>query len=434
MSRRPADDPRPPRDLLVAVVGELAGAALVLDGALRIVEATPQARDLLGVELPAGVAAAKVLCGRSKERPVAEALAAARKVDAIIAAPSGAGRLRVRASPVGQGSAAGWLLVLSAEPAADEVELFHGMWTADPATRRLFRLVERAARSDATVLVRGETGSGKERVAEALHRLSRRAAGPYRAINCAAMPQALLESELFGHVKGAFTGAVRDREGLFASADGGTLFLDEVAEMPLEVQAKMLRVLETGEFTPVGGRDPLRADVRIVAATHRALRREAEAGRFRADLMYRLRVIPLFLPPLRDRGDDVVLLARKLTEAMNGANERQITGIAPAAADALRRHDWPGNVRELKNALAFAYVVGEGPTLVEADLPPEISGAPPTVQTRSTERLDRRPTEVERILAALDRAAGSRTRAAQILGWSRVTLWRRMRELGIDGG
>jgi DNA-binding NtrC family response regulator len=323
----------------------------------------------------------------------------------------------------------------SAGPAGEsEPELFFGMWTCDPATKRLFRLVERAARSDAPILVRGETGSGKERVAEAIHRLSRRAKGPFRAINCAAMPPALLESELFGHVKGAFTGAVRDTPGLFESAHEGTLFLDEVAEMPLEVQAKMLRVVESGELTPVGGRVSRRADVRLVAATHKAMRKEVELGRFRADLMYRLRVIPLFLPPLRDRGDDVILVADKTIAAMNAKSERRIERIAPAAAAVLRAHDWPGNVRELKNVLAFAYVMGDGPTLLPGDLPPEIGAtAKPTVDgSAPSVPAGGRLGEDERIARALEKAGGNRTRAAKALGMSRVTLWRRLKQLGID--
>ncbi len=433
MASRPKPRAISPTGVLAAL-GELVGAAIVLDAQLRIVGATARAIELLGTEIPLGVSAIKVLCGRSAQRPVAEALAARRTVDAIIDAPEGDRRLRIRAMPIHDGDEdAGWTLLLSDEPGGTEAELFHGMWTQDAATKRLFRLVERAARSEASVLVRGETGSGKERVAEALHRLSRRASGPFRAVNCAAMPQALLESELFGHVKGAFTGAVRDAEGLFASADGGTLFLDEVAEMPLEVQAKMLRVVESGEFTPVGGREARRADVRIVTATHRPLRQEVEQGRFRADLMYRLRVIPLFLPPLRERGDDVILLATRLIAIMNRSSERQVATLAEGAMAALRAHDWPGNVRELKNVLAFAYVMGDGPVLVTTDLPPEISGALATARSEPTS-VGPRSSEAERIRRALDRAAGSRTRAAKVLGVSRVTLWRRMKELGLADG
>ncbi|MBI2395883.1 MAG: sigma 54-interacting transcriptional regulator [Deltaproteobacteria bacterium] len=319
---------------------------------------------------------------------------------------------------------------------AHEVELFRGMWTTDPGMKRVFRIVERVARSDATVLVRGETGSGKELVARAIHDLSPRGKGPFRAINCAAVPSTLLESELFGHVRGAFTGAVRDTPGQFRLANKGTLFLDEVAELPLEVQAKMLRVLETRTVTPVGARDPVPVDVRIVAATHRPLRREVEAGRFRADLMYRLRVIPVFLPALRDRVGDAVLLTERILEEYNARGGRRVTRISPGAKTAIERYPWPGNVRELRNALEYAYVIGDGPTLERADLPPEIAdpertidGAPIPERTN----LASANSDAGAVQRALERTGGDRTRAARLLGISRVTLWRRMRELGLLG-
>src|SRR5690606_20670929 len=248
---------------------------------------------------------------------------------------------------------------------------FQGMLTCSPAMLQVFRLVERVAQGDETVLVRGETGAGKELVARAIHDLSRRRNGPFHAINCAALPKNLLESELFGHVRGAFTGAVRDRPGHFQLAEGGTLFLDEVAELPLELQAKLLRVLETRTVMPVGGRDPIPVDVRLVSATHRSLRLEVEAGRFRSDLMYRIRVIPIFLPPLRDRPEDVLLLSRRFIEEGNARSPRRIEEISPEALALLQGHDWPGNVRELQNVIRYAFVIGEGPRLLPTDLPPE---------------------------------------------------------------
>ena len=316
------------------------------------------------------------------------------------------------------------------------------MWTQDAGMKALFEIVGKVAREDVPVLVRGETGAGKELVAQALHALSPRAAGPFRAINCAALPAALLESELFGHVRGAFTGAVRDQVGHFQHADRGTLFLDEVAELPLEVQAKLLRVLETQSILPVGGRDPIPVDVRIVSATHRALRAEVEAGRFRADLMYRLRVIPVFLPPLRERPGDLALLVGRLVTEANARARRTVVRISSDALAALERHDWPGNVRELKNALAYAYAIGDGPVLTLADLPPEISG-----QTRPGAGPVRPATghffgvlespqdgtsEAERIQALLARHRGNRDRVAAAMGMSRVTLWRRMKKLGLE--
>jgi len=432
---------RPTHDeLTLAVLEELGGGAvLVLDRELRILSSTPSADALLG-EVPRGVLAPRLLCGGATKRPVAEALAAGRPVTATLAR-EGERSLRVSAVPVHRrGARVGWALLLAEDAVSSEgPELFHGQWTDHPDMKRMFRVIERVARTDATVLVRGETGSGKELVATALHGLSSRASGPFRAINCAAVPAPLLESELFGHVRGAFTGAVRDMPGHFELAHGGTLLLDEVAELPLDVQAKLLRALETRTVTPVGAREPVEVDVRIVAATHRALRKEVEAGRFRADLMYRLRVIPIFIPPLRARGHDVVLLAEKLVEDMNPRSPRQIARISEAAKAALTRYDWPGNVRELRNVLEYAFAIGEGPVLVESDFPPEIFArtttdekeVPPVNAPAPPPEAAQGSPEAARILRAIERAGGSRARAAKSLGISRVTLWRRMKELGL---
>jgi transcriptional regulator with PAS, ATPase and Fis domain len=313
------------------------------------------------------------------------------------------------------------------------------MWTADPGMKRTFRILERVADSDAPVLVRGETGAGKELVANAVHALSGQRNGPFRAINCAALPPNLLESELFGHARGAFTGAVKDVPGHVQLAQHGTLFLDEVAELPLELQAKLLRVIETKTVLPVGGRQPIPTDVRFVSATHRSLRKEVEAGRFRADLMYRLRVLPVFLPPLRARPGDVLLLTRRFIDERNARGKRRIERIAPATESVLRAHDWPGNVRELKNVIEYAFAMGDGPVLEPGDLPPEL--ADPEVSADAPEIAEpgnsagRDQGEGARIRRAIERSAGSRDRAAQILGISRVTLWRRMKALGIlDAG
>jgi len=442
MAKKPVA-PLPVEKVLVAALEELGGGAvMVLDAELRIVATSRAADQLLGAAPPLGARAPSILCGGAVERPVAQALAAGRAITASIPRPDRRGdrTLRVTTTPIhDQGQRIAWVLALREEPlSVDGPVLFHQMWTADPAMKRVFRIVERVALTDTSILVRGETGAGKELVAAALHDLSPRKAGPFRAINCAAVPAALLESELFGHVRGAFTGAVRDNPGHFRQADKGTLFLDEVAELPLELQAKLLRVLESRAVLPVGGREPIPIDVRIVAATHRALRREVEAGRFRADLMYRLRVIPIFLPPLRSRGEDVVLLAERFIDEMSPRAARKILRIAPSAKDALLRYDWPGNVRELRNALEYAFAIGEGPVLVEADLPPELidptqAGEPPpaNVPPRIDEALG---PEAAKIVRALERAGQNRERAAQILGISRVTLWRRLRDLGLLEG
>ncbi|HNN95668.1 MAG TPA: sigma-54 dependent transcriptional regulator [Pseudomonadota bacterium] len=317
------------------------------------------------------------------------------------------------------------------EPASDGV--FFGMWTADAGMQRVFQIVQKAAQSDVSVLLRGETGTGKELLAKALHDLSPRKGGPFHAISCAALPASLLESELFGHVRGSFTGAVRDNPGHFRLAAGGTLFLDEVAEMPLDVQAKLLRVLETHTVIPVGGRESIRVDVRIVAATHKALRAEVEAGHFRADLMYRLRVVPIFIPALRERGGDVIRLAQRFIRELNGRSSRRIERIATAAARRLTEHDWPGNVRELRNVIEYAFVIGEGPVLGLADLPPELHEARPSRGARALPPPpDPREGQVVRIRQALEQTGGHPGDAAQLLGISRVTLWRQIQRLGLQ--
>ncbi len=436
--------PKPPDPLLGAALSASLGAALLLDAELKIALATEEARALLGVEVTLGALAVKVLCPNSPDRPVAEALAKGRAVQAVIAHPAKgtAGRLlKVRAIPLLQGERhLGWLVLLDAAGASGEGAVcFHGMWSQSPKMKEVFRILERVAVDDASVLLRGETGTGKELAARALHVLSRRASGPFQAINCAALPANLLESELFGHVRGAFTGAVSNAKGHFQLADGGTLFLDEVGEMPPELQVKLLRVLETRSVLPVGGRKPVAIDVRIVSATHRALRYEVEEGRFRADLMYRLRVIPIFLPALRERREDIALLCAKFIESMNPAARRRIERVAPTVLSLLERQEWPGNVRELRNILAYAYAVGDGPILQPNDLPPELldgalsgglvssegtpRGAPHSEQPLSAEG--------RRLLDALRRTGGNKKQAANLLGMSRVTLWRRLQELGI---
>jgi transcriptional regulator with PAS, ATPase and Fis domain len=382
-----------------------------------------------------------LLCRDRPKRPLAEALVEGRPIQAVIPHPSaraGERMLRVRSLPLRDRS--GFMLLLDEAPGDDDEPVeFHGMWTRSARLKQVFRVIERVAPDDVTVLVRGETGTGKELAVRALHALSTRRRGPFAAINCAALPATLLESELFGHVRGAFTGAVRDAPGHFQLAHGGTLFLDEVADMPLELQAKLLRVLETRTVLPVGGRKAIPVDVRIVSATHRALRKEVEAGRFRADLMYRLRVIPIFLPALRERSEDIALLCQKLIERMNTTARRRIERISPAALHVLELHDWPGNVRELANVLAYAYSIGEGPILQPTDLPPELLDTPPgrpDVQAAVVARAGEGQSdpELRRILAALERTGGNKNRAARLLGISRITLWRKLRAAGLENG
>ena len=250
---------------------------------------------------------------------------------------------------------------------------FHGIVTGAPQMLALFERIRRAARSDATILVRGPSGTGKELVATALHAESPRTAHPLQAVNCATFTPELLASELFGHVRGAFTGAVRDKAGVFALADGGTLFLDEVAELPLDLQARLLRVIQSRRFTPVGATGEVEVDVRIISATNAPLRKLVAEGRFREDLMYRIRVVVLYLPRLVERDGDLEVLTWHFIDEFNHRpGMRRIHAIEPAAWEAMRAYPWPGNVRELRNNLEQAFVLGEGPVLRLDDLAPEI--------------------------------------------------------------
>ncbi len=240
---------------------------------------------------------------------------------------------------------------------------FQGFIGSSPVMQAVYREIENIADSNATVFITGESGTGKEVAAEAIHRAGRRSRGPFVAINCGAIPENLLESELFGHVKGAFTGAIEHRAGAAREAHGGTLFLDEICEMELKLQVKLLRFLQSGMIQKVGSSKPEPVDVRIVCATNRNPMREVAEGRFREDLFYRLNVIPLEMPALRERGEDVVLIAEAFMERFAADEGRKLEGISPEGLAALRRHNWPGNVRELQNCVRRAVVVGEGPLL-----------------------------------------------------------------------
>lgn len=318
-------------------------------------------------------------------------------------------------------------------PGEEEVEEFHGIFTRDPAMRQAFRIIRNVAETGATVLIRGETGSGKELVAQAIHRESHRRDRPFLAVNCAALSPSLLESELFGHVRGAFTGAVKDHAGVFQRADGGTLFLDEVAELPLELQAKLLRVLQERDFVPVGGDRAIKVDVRVVAATHRSLREQVKEGRFREDLMYRLRVVPIFLPPLRERRLDVSLLLWRLIDCHNARGQRQVLRVDPDAMRTLLDHGWPGNVRELQNVVEYAFAVGRGEVLRLEDMPPEFREVRPVQPTAPQAVAPRIETtdEASRIREALAAAGGKIDPAAKQLGLSRATFWRKRKLHGL---
>ncbi len=306
------------------------------------------------------------------------------------------------------------------------------------ALAEVLRDVRKVAPQKTTVLVQGESGTGKELVARALHELSPRASFPFVAVNCGAIPAELLESELFGHVRGAFTDATRDKKGLAAEADGGTLFLDEVGELPLGLQVKLLRFLQEEELRPVGDTRTRRVDVRVVAATARDLERGVAEGWFREDLYYRLNVVGVRLPPLRERRDDVpALVERFLARYAPLRPELVRPSISPEALEALRAHRWPGNVRELEHVIERAVVLAEGPVIREEDLPDAIRGAPaaPGALAAPGEDLSvkraTRAVEQQLIRAALERTGGNRTRAAELLDLSYRALLYKIKEYGL---
>ena len=301
------------------------------------------------------------------------------------------------------------------------------------AMRRVLALAERAAATDSTVLITGESGTGKERIARLLHAHSRRSKKAFVGVNCGALPETLLESELFGHKKGAFTGATADKQGLFEAASDGTLFLDEIGEMSLSMQVKLLRALQEHTVRPVGSTKDVAVDVRVVAATNRDLEALVEAGGFRKDLFYRLRVIPLELPPLRERRDDILPLARLFIAKTCRQNSCGPCALSSDVLDALHAYSWPGNVRELENAIERAVVLAEGQPKIElGDLPLEVR-APAAGASGSGDAEPLTLAEVERrhILATLERLGGNRAATAQALGIGENTLWRRLKTYGV---
>jgi two-component system response regulator AtoC len=319
---------------------------------------------------------------------------------------------------------------------------FHNLVGRSPAMREVFRLLEKAASLDITVLLLGETGTGKELAARAVHYHSARRERRFVPVNCGALPAELVESELFGHARGAFTGAAAARRGLFEEAQGGTLFLDEVGELPLPAQVKLNRALQEKEIRRVGESQPVKVDVRVIAATHRDLREEVKAGRFREDLFYRVNVFPVTLPPLRDRVEDVPLLAAHFVEKHARALRRTMAGFEPEALRRLAGYGWPGNVRELENAVERAVAVSSGDRVGVADLPPEIAAATPAGGALDPAALAKLPyreavaeardrTSRDYLVALLAEFGGNVTRAAERAGMERESLHRLLRRYGI---
>jgi transcriptional regulator with PAS, ATPase and Fis domain len=296
---------------------------------------------------------------------------------------------------------------------------------------QVFDLIENAARSDAPVIILGESGTGKELVAKAIHQLGERKKGAYVKVNCAALTESLLESELFGHVKGAYTGAFQSRAGRFEMAQGGDIFLDEIGDLPLSTQVKLLRVLEEKVIERVGDGKPVPVDVRIISATNRNLPGLVEKGSFRKDFYFRINVIPIYLPPLRERAQDIPLLAESFFRKIRLKNGKNIEGISNSTMEVLMNYSWPGNIRELKSAFEYAFVTCQDSLIQPHHLPPDILKE----KTISTELKAVAPSRVEikkgQLIDALARAKGNQSLAAEILGISRVTVWNRMKRLGI---
>ncbi len=299
--------------------------------------------------------------------------------------------------------------------------VFHGLVCASGEMKEIVTLVRELAPFDSTVLILGESGTGKEVIARALHEESKRRESPFVTVNCSAYSEGLLESELFGHVTGAFTGAVRDRKGRFESANGGTLFLDEIGEVSQAIQVKLLRVLQERVIERVGDQTPLPVDIRVVAATNRDLRQEVRSGGFREDLFYRLNVITVDLPPLRDRRKDIPALAEHFLPRFAEKTGKKMDAFSEEALEILLHHDWPGNVRELENAVEHAVVRTRGPVIVPKDLPREVRGGGPEAAG---------PANESRIDAAMTATGGRVGQAAEILGIHRTTLWRWLKKNG----
>ncbi|MBE9469860.1 MAG: sigma-54-dependent Fis family transcriptional regulator [Chloroflexi bacterium] len=317
---------------------------------------------------------------------------------------------------------------LSLRQRLEERHHFESIITKSSKMQRVIELIKVVAKSNATVLITGESGTGKELVARAVHSNSPRMGRPFVAVSCGALPESLLESELFGHEKGSFTGAYAQKKGKFEFANRGTLFLDEVGEMSGNIQVHLLRVLEEKEFTRVGGNEPIKVDVRVISATNKDLKRAIANGEFREDLYYRLNVVTIELPPLRERKEDIPLLAQHFLNKFALENDKEVTGFSPEATKSLLDYDWPGNVRELENAVERGVILAKGSLVTVADLPQESASLARSVP------IGRALREVERnhILSVLNGTGGNYSEAARVLGITRMTLYNKAREYSLN--
>ncbi|MFZ7128074.1 MAG: sigma-54 interaction domain-containing protein [Desulfobacterales bacterium] len=314
----------------------------------------------------------------------------------------------------------------------DTEDGFQGIIGRSPSMRNLFEIVRKSAWSEAPVIIYGESGTGKELVARAIHQLGNRRDAPLVMINCAALNESLLESELFGHIKGAFTGAYRHREGRFEAAHGGDVFLDEIGDMPMSIQVKLLRFLETKVFERVGDQNPISVDARIITATNRNLESLVAAGKFREDFFFRINVIPIHIPPLRDRKEDIPLIVAHFIRRLRETTGKPITGLSAEAMERVMAWEWPGNVRELKSAMEYAFVIAESGQIETAALPHKIGGIGIASAVSSCPTDPAQEAEKQALIDALRATGGNQTRAAGILGINRVTVWNRIRKYGIQ--
>ena len=452
------------RTFLETVFKSVADGIITVDMNLGIMEMNPAARLLLG-ELEPGLAEQNSiarLCSRDEFAPLKKDLLQALKTGGEISARNfecqGTGRRRkvlsVSTAPLkdGAGGLAGAVMVVRDQSPVEAVptgrrQQFHRFLGASDAMQAAYTMIENVGRVDLTVLITGESGTGKELAAEALHLESHRKNRPLVKVDCTAIPESLLESELFGHRKGSFTGADRDRLGRILQADGGTLFLDEIGDISPLMQLRLLRFLQESTFYPVGQDTPLHVDVRVITATNVDLKEKVRSGAFREDLYFRLRVIDIILPPLRERGDDILLLADHFIARIAPKVGKTIGGLSDQARQLLLQHRWPGNVRELEHVIERACVLCPGPTISTDHLPLDLTSlsrpaeqpafadsgpAPPVFAQPEPVAPATTLSRADRIVAALRTAGGNKAKAARLLGIDRTTLYRKIKELRLD--
>jgi len=433
------------RSHLEAIFRSVQDAILAVDDRLVVTEANEAAREICGVSrdgIGSPFAPSGHPCGGKCLEILREVLKEGKIVEARRIECQAEGRPKRVVSLVGsplrsaQEAIAGAVLVVKDETRMDLLERdlgerreFHNLIGKNPAMQQIYSLIEDLANVPTTVLITGETGTGKELVAQALHHRGGRCDGSFVKLNCSALAESLLESELFGHVRGAFTGAFQDKVGRFERANGGTIFLDEIGDIPPGVQARLLRVLQEKEFERVGSSVPVRVDVRIVAATNKDLRERSKRGLFRDDLFYRLNVMEVRLPPLRERKEDIPLLVDHFLKRFNERFQKEIVSVSSDVRKVFDEYSWPGNVRELEHALERAFITCGQPTITVDHLPAELMDFP---EDESFAGKETAVPDREAILAALQRTGGNKAKAARLLGIGRQTIYRKIEEYRIE--